>query len=496
MKDLLHAEWTKFRTVRGWGIGMLVAIALTVLIGLLGPLGSTISCQAGNGQACAKQTPPTGPDGEVVTDSFYFVHQPLTGDGTITARVTSLTGLYSPGGARQAGVGTAGMQSGVQPWTKAGIIVKDGTRQGSQYAAVMLTGGNGVRMQSNYIHDTPGTSGPWLRLTRSGDTLTGYSSSNGTQWTLIGTATLAGLPSTVQTGLFVASPGYTVIDQSFGGSSRRGGPTVATAGFDQVSPAGTWTGAAVGGQDGPAAPGFRRAGDTFTLTGSGDIAPGAAGGGDGSKIERSLVGAFAGLIAIIVVATMFMTGEYRRGLIRTTFAASPWRGRVLAAKAVVIGGVTFVVGLVAAAIAVPVVRHLELAKGFTVLPVSVPTTLRVIVGVAALLAVAAVLALAVGTLLRRSAGAVTAVIVAIVLPYILAIASVLPAGAAEWLMRLTPAAAFAIEQSIPAYPQVTASYTPADGYFPLSPLGGFAVLCGYTALALAAAVLVLRRRDA
>src|SRR6266702_4207871 len=136
MKDLLQAEWTKFRTVRGWGLGRLVAIALTGLIGLLGPWGSTISCQAGNGQACAKQTPPTGPDGEVVTDSFYFVHQPLTGDGTITARVTSLTGLYSPGGARQAGVGTAGMQSGVQPWTKAGIIVKDGTRQGSQYAAV------------------------------------------------------------------------------------------------------------------------------------------------------------------------------------------------------------------------------------------------------------------------------------------------------------------------------------------------------------------------
>ena len=75
-----------------------------------------------------------------------------------------------------------------------------------------------------------------------------------------------------------------------------------------------------------------------------------------------------------------------------------------------------------------------------------------IVGTAALLAVAAVLALAVGTMLRRSAGAVTAVIVAIVLPYILATASVLPAGAAQWLLRLTPAAAFAIQQSLPAVP--------------------------------------------
>ena len=50
---------------------------------------------------------------------------------------------------------------------------------------------------------------------------------------------------------------------------------------------------------------------------------------------------------------MFITAEYRRGLIRTTLAASPRRGRVLAAKAVVLGAVTFVAGLVAAAVAVP-----------------------------------------------------------------------------------------------------------------------------------------------
>ena len=46
---------------------------------------------------------------------------------------------------------------------------------------------------------------------------------------------------------------------------------------------------------------------------------------------------FAGLIAVVVVAAMFITAEYRRGLIRITLAASPRRGRVLAAKAVVIG---------------------------------------------------------------------------------------------------------------------------------------------------------------
>jgi ABC-type transport system involved in multi-copper enzyme maturation permease subunit len=139
-----------------------------------------------------------------------------------------------------------------------------------------------------------------------------------------------------------------------------------------------------------------------------------------------------------------------------------------------------------------ILRH----NGNFIAPVPALTELRVVAGTAALLAVAAVLALAVGAVLRRSAGAVTAVIVAIVLPYILAVASVLPAGPSEWLLRLTPAAAFAIQQSIRQYPQVAASYTPVDGYFPLAPWAGFAVLCAYAALALVLAIFLLRRRDA
>jgi ABC-type transport system involved in multi-copper enzyme maturation permease subunit len=182
-----------------------------------------------------------------------------------------------------------------------------------------------------------------------------------------------------------------------------------------------------------------------------------------------------------------------RFVIRTTFAASPRRGRVLAAKAVVIGAVAFLVGLAAVAIAVPLGHHIAHANGLRVYPVGTATELRMIVGTAALLAVAA---LALGTILRRGAGAVTAVIVAIVLPYILATASLLPVGAAQWLLRLTPAAAFAVQQSVTQYPQVSGDYTPANGYYPLAPWAGFAVLCGYTALALAVAAYLLRRRDA
>ena len=56
---------------------------------------------------------------------------------------------------------------------------------------------------------------------------------------------------------------------------------------------------------------------------------------------------------MIALGAVFITGEYRRGMIRTTLAASPRRGRVLAAKAIVIGSVTFVAGLTGAAVAFP-----------------------------------------------------------------------------------------------------------------------------------------------
>jgi hypothetical protein len=95
----------------------------------------------------------------------------------------------------------------------------------------------------------------------------------------------------------------------------------------------------------------------------------------------------------------------------------------------------------------------------------------------------------------HSAGAVAAVVVVTVLPYILAAAAVLPAVPAQWVLRLTPAAGFAIQQTIIAYPQVDGSYTPAFGYFPLPPWGGLAVLFGWAAVALAVGTYLLRRRD-
>jgi hypothetical protein len=507
---LLHAEWTKFRTVRGWVIGMILAGLLIIAVNLI-PGGECGGLQSGGqvtlgGPGCALTL---GPGGEAVTDSFYFVHQPMASAGSITVRVTSMTGSYSPGGASG-----QQLESALQPWSKAGIIIKAGTRPGSVYAAMMVTGDHGVQMQWDYTKDTPGLAGAvsaaaprWLRLTRSGDTITGFDSADGTHWARVGTVALGGLPRAAQAGLFAASPSSShLVSQSATGSSASGVSTQATAAFDHVTLHGTpsgsrWSGTDIGGINAahPAqGGGDRQSGRALAVTGSGDIAPSLPGGtGSGGSVAGTLAGAFAGLIAVLVVGAMFITAEFRRGLIRLTLTASPRRNRVLAAKAIVLGTVTFAVGLPAACIALLTGERKLHAGGISVYPVPALTEVRMIVGTAALLAVAAVLALGIGAVLRRGAAAVTAVIAVMVLPYFFAgPLAVLPAGASDWLLRVTPAAAFSVQQGYPRYPQLDASYTPANGYFPLAPWAGFAVLCLWAALALGLAGYLLRRRDA
>jgi ABC-type transport system involved in multi-copper enzyme maturation permease subunit len=494
--DLLHAEWTKFRTVRGWVVAV-IAGALAIVAFALAP-GQKGSCSI---SSCAT---PVGPGGELVSDGFYFVHQPLAGNGSITARVTSLTGQVP------AMSGGAGMRAGLVPWAKTGIIIKASTRQGSAYAAMMVTGSHGVRMQYDFTHDLPGLPGAvsavsprWLRLTRSGDTITGYDSADGMHWVEVGTATLAGLPQAAQGGLFTASPQYE--QTSLGQASISGGPSLATGVFDHVGltwPSSSWAGDNVGGGGGEGAGGlpvgFNQGAGTFTITGNGDIAPAVSGGASsGITVAQTLIGTFAGLIILVVVGAVFTTAEYRRGLIRVTLTAAPRRGQMLAAKAVVVGTVTFAAGLVSAAIAVVFGQRILRDNGAYVYPADALTQVRVIAGTAAVLAVAAVIALAIGTILRRGVGAVAVVVVVIVLPYMFTVAApILSAGATDWLLRLTPAAAFAVQQTLIQYPQVTNTYTANYGYYPLPPWAGLAVLCAWAGLALGLAVFLLHRRDA
>jgi hypothetical protein len=464
---LLRAEFTRFRTVRGWMIALCATAVVFVLVSFL----SAVESRSGN------PVVPTGPGGEAVTDSYTFVYQELAGDGTLLARVTSFSGQLEPG---------------LAPWAKAGIILEPDTNQGTAYAAVMATGSHGVRMQYDYTRDSPGLTGAigpssprWLRLTRTGDVVAGYDSADGARWTEIGAARLTGLPRTVQIGLFVASA-----EASAGGTSR-----VATATFDHISAQGdfrrrSWTPDAIAGAY-PSTWQQRSAGE-FTISGSGDIAPLVGGEGAATHWSGASVvnGTVVALLFVIVLAALPVTSGYRRGLVRATFAAIPHRGRVIAAKAAVAGSLAFAAGGIATAIAEVITRHVFAANGNYLFPQSGPDTARVIVGTGLLLGLAAALVVALGAMLRRGAVTIAAGIVLLIVP------GVLGSQSGNWLMRFTPTAAFAIQATLPRSSLVTSAYTPPNGYFPIGPWAGLAVLATYAAAALAAATLLVRRRDA
>src|SRR6266851_1649613 len=269
---LLRAGFTKFRTVRAWVIALCAAAIVFVLL-------SFVSASASRAPVPAV---PTGPGGEAVSGTYMFVHRTLAGDGALTARVAALSGAHTPlsptsgsaFGESSKGQPGSQLEPGLAPWAKAGIILEPDTNQGTAHAAVMVTGSHGVQMQYDYTHDSPGIAGAagpssprWLRLTRAGDVITGYDSADGAHWTEIGTARLARLPRTVQIGLFVTSPVY--------------------------FPAGA-----------------------FTISGSGDIAPLVGDIISAQWAGASIVnGTIAALLFVIVIATLFATSEYRRGLI-------------------------------------------------------------------------------------------------------------------------------------------------------------------------------------
>ena len=523
--SLLLAEWTKLRTVRGFIVALLLTVLLPVGFTLLGHSDCSIGNSAGQSFACPAA--PVGPDGQAVDDNLYFVHQALPADGSITARVTGLAGKYNtPTGTSVHAIGRQlPLVSGTEAWSQAGIMIKASTRQGSAYAAMLVTGSNGTRMQWDYTGDKAGLGGNvsassprWLRLVRSGSTVTGYDSLNGATWTEVGRYDVHGLAAsgTVQVGLFAASPSHSTIRQSIGSSIWGSGPSLATGTFDRVAVSGiagssAWTGTTIGSGTGPVMPGqpapsgpfsgsYHQAGQAaFTVSGSGEVGPDVPGSPDsiGASVQVALSGLFVALIVVIILGALFVAAEYRRGMIRVTFAAAPSRWRVLAAKSVVLGAATFVVGLIAVGVTLPLGLHMLRSGGNPIDPIPALTEARMMVGTALLLAVAAVLALAIGAMARRGMLAIVAVIAVIFIPYILVnVANLLPGATQEWLLRVLPIAAFSIQQPYPAYHQVAAPYSPSNGYYPLPVWAGLGVLVAWAAVALVASGWLLRRRDA
>jgi hypothetical protein len=314
---------------------MAASVLVTVSLGMLVAGSVRSTCVTGKGEGPCP-APLVGPDGTAVRDRYYFVHQPLRGNGSITARVSDMTGQMR---VPDAVPGVRNIKEGVVPWAKAGLLVRQSLKRGTPYAAVMLTGEHGVRMQYDFTHDVPGGphNGPqWLRLTRSGDTITGYESDDGRTWTEVGTVKPARLPETVEIGLFATSPGALwEMAQAF---------AEVTATFDQITlqgANGSWRRDDVGGSmesDGrtPHHPGgVVESGDKLLVTGGGDIGPATVEGG--LRADLSLIGGAVGLIPVLVVAVLFFTAEHRRGPLGTGLPPEPHPARLLGAKAVVAG---------------------------------------------------------------------------------------------------------------------------------------------------------------
>jgi hypothetical protein len=483
--ELLRREWTAFR--RPGRLAALTAAALSVIaLGLLYAVGNHSSCDG----PCPA-TPVAG-DGSVVSDTFWFLHRDLGREGSITVRMTSMTGTitYPPPNHDQ-------IVPGLVPWAKAGIIIKDGVRQGSQYAALVMTGRHGVRFQHNYKHDVAGNAGGvteqsprWLRLTRLGDTITGSESTDGKQWHTVATAKLDGLPDTTQVGLFATSPGdLTLRTTGLGGVIEEVRFTQAVGTFDNVvvhsGATGNWVSEPVGEMNHTDWEKYHNASGAvendgvITVSGTGDIGP------LNDEGARSLLNTLLGLVVALIIL-LVTAARYGARTARETTARP-----VIGARAAVVGAAAFVTGLIAVGIVIPVGLAILHGNGTPVQPVPVPTGAGVIVGVATVLALCAVLAYGLGVWLRRGWAAILIGLSLVALPYTVTALPLLPDAVSQWLLRLTPAAGFAVQQTMVEYPQVTAHYAPSAGYYPLPGWAGLAVLCAYTVIV---AWLAIRRQ--
>jgi uncharacterized repeat protein (TIGR03806 family) len=128
-------------------------------------------------------------------DEFYYVYRTLTGDGEMTARVSSITNTNE--------------------WTKAGVMMRESLAANSRFALMCVTPGKGATF--HYRTATGGSAAPkdtsnfsikapyWVRVKREGVIVRGYYSPDGTNWTLHQSVTLSSLASTIYVGLALTS---------------------------------------------------------------------------------------------------------------------------------------------------------------------------------------------------------------------------------------------------------------------------------------------------
>ncbi len=143
--------------------------------------------------------------------------------------------------------------------------------------------------------------------------------------------------------------------------------------------------------------------------------------GDGAwdPTSMSLSGLMIGQLTIAVLGVLAITGEYGTGMIRTSLAAVPRRGRLLAAKAAVFGTVAVLTGELVSWVAF-FVGQLLISGHQPTASLSQPDVARAVVGGGLYIALIGLMAVAAGTILRYTAAAITTVIaVLFVLPGVL-----------------------------------------------------------------------------
>ncbi|MGH3181808.1 MAG: ABC transporter permease subunit [Streptosporangiaceae bacterium] len=195
----------------------------------------------------------------------------------------------------------------------------------------------------------------------------------------------------------------------------------------------------------------------------------------------SLDGMAIASLAIAVLGVLCISSEYSSGMIRASLIAVPKRGRVLAAKSLVLAAVTFVAGEVTSFAAFFVGQAL-ISGHAPHAALGDPGGARAVVGAGLALTALAVLSVAAGTLLRHPAAAIASMVaVLFVLP---AIAQALPDSWRNPVTEFWPTLAGG---------QLATVHIPAHT---LQPWPGFGVMCLFTVIVYAIAWMLLDRRDA
>jgi ABC-2 type transport system permease protein len=207
----------------------------------------------------------------------------------------------------------------------------------------------------------------------------------------------------------------------------------------------------------------------------------------GRAASVSLFGLLIGQLIIVVLGALTITSEYSTGMIRTSLSTLPKRGTLFAAKGVVFGLVALVVGLVTSFLAFFVgqailsTQHISTTLGH-------PGVLRAVIGGGLFLAVCGLLSFGIGAILRHSAGAIATAIGLLFVLWILG--NFLPSPPSGWFGQAD------IDKWLPFNAGSGIWQQQINGTNPFSPWVGFAVFCGYAAVAVIGGLIMLRRRDA